>query len=136
MCSNAGTNFAIDELKRWYDDQGIELTVTWPKHQKQNGFVKAAYKNANKMAHSILVQAYLPLSFLHFTLDYACHILIVLPPKGLYKDDNLMTTTYELLHKKQPHIQYFEKSMVVQWCLNATSQMMAILHQVYSTKTR
>ena len=71
--------------------------------------MEAAYKTANEMARSMLVQAHLPLSFLHLALDYACHILRVLPPKGLLKtDDSTMTTTYELLHKKKPRIQRFK----------------------------
>ena len=56
----------------------------------------------------MLVQAHLPLSFLHFALDCTCLILRVLPSKNLLKDNKAPTTTYELLYNKWTCIQRYK----------------------------
>ena len=94
--TDAGTNFISESFKKWCDEEGITLTTAGPKHQEQNGFVESAYKTANEMARSMLVQAHLPLSFLHLALDYACLIMRVLPAKNLLKsEEKSLTTTYD-----------------------------------------
>ena len=106
--SDAGSNFTSDAFKKWCEEQDISLSIAGPKHQEQNGFVEAAYRITNEMARSMLVQAHLPLSFLHLALDYACLILRVLPTKNLLKDEKTPTTTYELLYNKRPRVQRFK----------------------------
>ena len=107
--TDAGTNFISESFKKWCDEEGITLTTAGPKHQEQDGFVESAYKTANEMARSMLVQAHLPLSFLHLALDYACLIMRVLPAKNLLKsEEKSLTTTYEILYNKRPRIQRFK----------------------------
>ena len=107
--SDAGTNFVSEQFKKWCENEGIKLTVAGPKHQEQNAFVESAYKTVNGMAQSMLVQARLPLSFIHLALDYyVCEILLVLPAKGLKLDDSTLVTTYELLYNKKPSVRRFK----------------------------
>ena len=106
--SDTGSNFTSEVFKKWCKEESISLTIAGPKHQEQNGFVEAAHRITNEMAQSMLIIAHLPLSFLHFALDYACLILRVLPTKNLLKEDKTPTTTYKLLYNKRPRVQRFK----------------------------
>ena len=117
--SDAGSNFISDEFKKWCDEMGVTLTIAGPKHQEQNGFAESAYRVANEMARSLLVQAHLPLSFLHLALDYACLIMRVLPTKNLLKSEKKLLP--QLMKSSTINDCIFSaiKSLVVQWYLSA-----------------
>ena len=106
--ADAGTNFTSEEFKAWCNDNNITLSIAGPKHQEQNAFVERAYGTAGRMARSMLVRAYLPISFYFFALKYACKQLRVLPAKGLSDVNNNPTTTYAILHNKRPRIGRFK----------------------------
>ena len=68
---DAGTNFTSEEFKDWCNDNNITLSIAGPKHQEENAFVEQAYGTAGRMARSMLVCAYLPISFYFFALKYS-----------------------------------------------------------------
>ena len=106
--SDAGKKILSEDFKVWCKNEDITLTVAGPKHQEQNAFAESAYKTVNRMSRSMLVQARLPLTFIHLALDYSCAILRVLPAKGLKIDQSTVVTTYELLYGRKPSIRRFK----------------------------
>jgi hypothetical protein len=104
ICADAGANFMGKEFANWCEKENITLTLAAPKHQEQNAFAERAYSTASKMARSMLVRAHLPITFYQLALSYACKQLCVLPAKGLVNAEGNPTTTYAVIHGKNPHI--------------------------------
>jgi transposase InsO family protein len=106
VCTDSGSQFTSEEFKKHCWEAGIQLSLAAPKKQYQNHLAECTWQTIGTMAHSLLVHARLPDSFMYYALVYSCHIFNVLPVKGLYSRDQV-ATPYELFQGTKPNISQF-----------------------------
>ncbi len=95
--SDAGNQFTSKEFQEFCRDERINLSLAAPKKQAQNHFAECTWQTANNMAHSVIVHAHLPGSFLYHAIRYASAAFNILPVKGLVNKDGKSATPAELL---------------------------------------
>jgi hypothetical protein len=98
--SATGTQF----IQGFYRDKHINLSLAASKNQVQNHFAEHTWQTVNTMAHSMVVHAGLPDSFLYHVICYASAVLNILPLKGLVNKDGKSATPAELFHGAKPCI--------------------------------
>ncbi len=75
-----------------------------PKKQYQNHLAERTWQTISNMGYFLLVHARLPDTFMYHALTYACHIINVLPVRGLLNEEDTPATPHQLFFGKCPMV--------------------------------
>ena len=78
-----GAEFLNDNLTRWLKEQGIELQITAPYSQSQNGAAEHLNRTLLELARAMIIRADAPLFLWEYALQHATYLRERAPTKAL-----------------------------------------------------
>lgn len=102
--ADAHSQFTADQFCEHCRQSGIHLVLAAPKKQYKNHLAEHSWQTVSTMGRSMLVQAWLPDTFMYHALVYATYIFNILPVRGLLDDQEIPSTPHQLFFGYKPSI--------------------------------